>query len=223
MGSVALAEKAYWEWENYAPEQYGMRYKKAYGFDKHVAWCTCFVGFCADAVGLIASGEYPPNSENTTCTNVRAWARRKGIYYERSSGYKPQPGDCVIYDFEQDGQTDHIGIVYSVDGNDMVTIEGNTSNSEGMNHVLAKKNRNISWSGITGYVDVTGGEWQPDPDNPDKPEPEKPKPDDPVRPNPGNNPLYDEYAIVYVVMNMLMGNRSRPPSFRSNYKIDIEE
>jgi len=40
---------------------------------------------------------------------------------------KPKPGDIIVFDWQKDGWGDHIGIVEQVDGNQVITIEGNTS------------------------------------------------------------------------------------------------
>lgn len=42
---------------------------------------------------------------------------------------KPKPGDIIVFDWLKDGWGDHIGIVEQVNGNQVTTIEGNTSKS----------------------------------------------------------------------------------------------
>ncbi|WP_161877697.1 CHAP domain-containing protein [Alkalibacterium sp. MB6] len=42
---------------------------------------------------------------------------------------KPKPGDIIVFDWQKDGWGDHIGIVEQVNGNQVTTIEGNTSKS----------------------------------------------------------------------------------------------
>jgi hypothetical protein len=53
------------------------------------------------------------------------WYKEHGQFVK--SGY--QPGDVVFFDFDYDGVMDHIGIVESVNGNQVTCIEGNYSNN----------------------------------------------------------------------------------------------
>jgi len=50
--------------------------------------------------------------------------KNKGIWLGLS---KPQPGDIIVFDWQKNGWSDHIGFVEKVDGNQITTIEGNTS------------------------------------------------------------------------------------------------
>ncbi|MFI6317716.1 FG-GAP-like repeat-containing protein [Nonomuraea sp. NPDC050556] len=49
-----------------------------------------------------------------------------GTWHTRSSGYTPQPGDALVFDGNQDGSIDHVGIVRSSDSGSVYTIEGNS-------------------------------------------------------------------------------------------------
>src|SRR6185312_11409148 len=61
------------------------------------------------------------------------------------SGYTPQPGDAVVFDWEQNGDIDHVGIVKSVDGSTIYTIEGNSGDRTEAN------SHSRSSSDIVGY------------------------------------------------------------------------
>lgn len=37
-----------------------------------------------------------------------------------------QPGDMIVFDWKNDGELDHVGIVESINGNKITTIEGNS-------------------------------------------------------------------------------------------------
>ena len=58
--------------------------------------------------------------------------------WQENDAYKPQIGDIVMYDWEDDGagdnkkQADHVGFVYAVSGTYLSIIEGNISNSVGL-------------------------------------------------------------------------------------------
>ena len=82
-------------------------------------WCAAFVtviGDLAGATGLIGL--------ECGVQRFKKLFKEKGIWL----GFvKPRPGDLVIFDWQKNGWTDHIGFVEQVNGNQMVTIEGNTS------------------------------------------------------------------------------------------------
>jgi len=148
--STGLVQFALNEVATEAPAKYGLKYKSIYGIhDNGTAWCTLFVGYCAKNVGLIDADLYPSLSENTTCTNVRKWMRDRGWYVEGHNTYTPKPGDLVLYDWNQDGKLEHIGIVEYFDGTKLHTIEGNTGDTS-QSSILAKKSRSIN-NTIDGY------------------------------------------------------------------------
>ena len=52
--------------------------------------------------------------------------KKKGIWLGR---VKPIVGDIIVFDWENNGWADHIGIVEKVDGSKVTAIEGNTTKS----------------------------------------------------------------------------------------------
>ncbi|MBE6533862.1 MAG: CHAP domain-containing protein [Ruminococcaceae bacterium] len=99
-----------------------------YGEGNSYAWCAAYVSFC-----LFQSRATTSATKNTIWRGIYCptWYNRfknEGRAHAASSNYTPQPGDLVF--FKGSG---HIGIVrYSKDGK-VYTIEGNTSNSAGLN------------------------------------------------------------------------------------------
>ncbi len=89
------------------------------GPSESVWWCMCFVSMCFDMAGEIdAIGGF---SYNTDVTKNRM---------EKVSIEDAQRGDVVLFDWDQDGATDHVGIVEANLGDGWLqTIEGNTSSS----------------------------------------------------------------------------------------------
>lgn len=89
------------------------------GPSESVWWCMCFVSMCFDMAGEIdAIGGF---SYNTDVTKSRM---------EKVSIEDAQRGDVVLFDWDQDGATDHVGIVEANLGDGWLqTIEGNTSSS----------------------------------------------------------------------------------------------
>ena len=118
----------------------GQPYWSWYGFNARVAWCACFVSWCAEQCGYIQAGIIP---KFAYCPTGEAWFKSNGIWQQR--GYNPQPGDIIFFDWEGDGVSDHVGIVEYCDGATVYTVEGNTSNS------VRRRSYAINSSSIKGY------------------------------------------------------------------------
>lgn len=84
-------------------------------------WCATFV----TVVGDLAGASKLIGRECGVHRFMKVF-KDKGIWLGL---VKPRPGDIVIFDWQKNGWTDHIGFVEQVTGNQMVTIEGNTSRS----------------------------------------------------------------------------------------------
>ena len=99
----------------------GEKFWRWYGFSGHVHWCACFASYIAAECGCIKSGICPKAAIVGDWVNFykkqHRWAR---------GDYIPHSGDFIIFDWEGDGEPDHIGIVESCDGKTVYTIEGNS-------------------------------------------------------------------------------------------------
>lgn len=51
------------------------------------------------------------------------WFKDKGAWQDRY--YTPSPGDVIFFDWENDGISDHVGIVEKVENGLIHTVEGN--------------------------------------------------------------------------------------------------
>lgn len=125
--------------------RYGAWYGIPYG-----DWCAMFVSFCLHYAG-ISDKEYPYDCGTTT------WVRNledRGLFSEASE-YSPMPGDLVFFDWEQDGLTDHVGLVYGVDAKDnyLLTIEGNHTRTV-QTFEYALNDPQIIGYGILKYVEM---------------------------------------------------------------------
>ncbi|MDR1357761.1 MAG: CHAP domain-containing protein [Coriobacteriales bacterium] len=118
----------------------GAHYWSWYGFSNRVEWCACFVSWCANECGYIEAGSIPRFS--WVPSGVQ-WFRDAGRFQER--GYSPQPGDIIFFDWQGDGESDHVGIVEYVEGGYVHTIEGNSSNT------VNRRSYGINSSVIFGY------------------------------------------------------------------------
>lgn len=93
------------------------------------AWCATFVS--AVAIKLSYTDIIPTEC---SCNKMIALLKKKGAWVEDDSR-KPNPGDLLFYDWDDDGKgdntgrSDHVGIVETVSGGKITIIEGNYANS----------------------------------------------------------------------------------------------
>lgn len=82
-------------------------------------WCMMYVSWCFDGIQYV-----PGLPTYNTDLFLNGGGRTQEI-----SPYETQPGDIVIFDWNWDSDTDHVGIATSdFDGNGFSTIEGNVGN-----------------------------------------------------------------------------------------------
>jgi hypothetical protein len=112
------------------------------GFESRVAWCACFVSWCANECGYLDAGIIP---RFAACQSQGIpWFKERGLWQD-AGGYVPAPGDIIFFDWEQNGHSDHVGIVEYVEGDVAHTVEGNTSNS------VARRSYRLDSPNVQGY------------------------------------------------------------------------
>ena len=102
----------------------GEPYWSWYGFDGRVEWCACFVSWCADQCGYIDSGVIP---KFAGCVNGSQWFKDRGQWQDGS--FTPEAGQIIFFDWEGDGETDHVGIVERCENGVVYTVEGNSGDA----------------------------------------------------------------------------------------------
>ena len=102
----------------------GQPYWSWYGFDGRVEWCACFVSWCANECGYIDSGVIP---KFAGCVNGSQWFKDRGQWQDRN--YEPSAGQIIFFDWEGDGETDHVGIVERCENGIVYTVEGNSGDA----------------------------------------------------------------------------------------------
>lgn len=103
----------------------GRPYWSWYGFNSRVEWCACFVSWVMNEAGLIEKGTVPKFAYCPTGVN---WFKEHNRWEERQ--YTPAAGDIIFFDWQNDGVSDHVGIVEKVEKGIIYTIEGNSTNDE---------------------------------------------------------------------------------------------
>ena len=133
----------------------------ALGLDE--PWCAAFVSAVGAVCGL---GEilHP----ECGCAPMLARYHAEGRY-RAGAGYRPLSGDLVFYDWNGDGEPDHVGIVAERQGERLTIIEGNFCDKVGLRHI------GTDASSILGYAcpDYGGAHAEtPRPDTGEPPVPE---------------------------------------------------
>ena len=132
---------------------------KLYGWvAQNQPWCDIFVDEAfIQCFGLTEASEmtYQPIGQGSAaCANSMSFYRANGALYS-----SPEPGDQIF--FYSGGNIGHTGIVESVEGGKVVTIEGNTSD------MVARRSYGIGSSVIAGYGrprwECATGEYTPSP------------------------------------------------------------
>lgn len=126
----------------------GQPYWSWYGFNSRVAWCACFVSWCANECGYIEDGIIP---KFAGCVNGAQWFKDRGRWADNT--VTPVPGMIIFFDWDspdgesgpQDGLSDHVGIVEKVENGRVYTIEGNSGDS------CRQRSYPLAWYEIYGY------------------------------------------------------------------------
>ncbi len=121
---------------------YYTKYGEAYG-NPNGHWCAYFVLWCAKQAGIPTS-IICQSSSCGSCKTFINWFQSNHRW--EGASYTPQSGDIIFFDWETDGSADHVGIVKSVSGDIIYTIEGNTGGVNG--YIVMERDRNSS---VFGY------------------------------------------------------------------------
>ena len=89
-------------------------------------WCAIFVSWCYDKAGLVDKIAAQTNKGFASCDAGLKWFAKKGKIVPVGEA---QEGDIVFFQFDNDAQPDHVGIVEKNMKRlkALKTIEGNTS------------------------------------------------------------------------------------------------
>ena len=115
--------------------------REYYGKDvsgSNYPWCCTFVWWVLSSCGV----KIP---KTASCMTLGQWFRDNGKWHT-----DPKPGDVVFFHFKTNSRwTNHVGLVVEVKGNEIRTVEGNTSiNSDDNGGAVMVRKRS---SNIVGY------------------------------------------------------------------------
>lgn len=96
------------------------KYNRAYyGYNQPAAWCAIFCWWLCNELG--EPDEYCDGLRFACCDDIQDWAAAHGLLTQT-----PHVGDWVLFDWDNSGDADHIGIVIKICDGYIETIEGNT-------------------------------------------------------------------------------------------------
>ena len=80
----------------------------------------------------------------SVCTDGVALFQAKRKW--QGGGSVPTPGSLIFFDWNQDGASDHVGIVEKCEGGRVYTVEGNSSDQ------VRQRNYAVDYASIMGYT-----------------------------------------------------------------------
>ena len=120
-------------------------------------WCAASVSaWSIETFGKDKAKKYFPLSAN--CETIIKKAKSMKIWKE-SDAYTPEPGDWILYDWDDNGKgdnkggPDHVGLVEEVKGKAIRVIEGNKNKAVGQ-RVINLNGRYIRGFVIPKYIDI---------------------------------------------------------------------
>ena len=142
---------------------------RGYRMTYYDPWCAAFVSAVAQACNM-TKWIFP----ECACDPMIALYKAAGRWMEDDS-YRPQAGDIIFYDWDDNGygdnmgSSDHVGLVTGVSGNVINIIEGNYSNAV-MRTSRQINSRYIRGFGLPDYAAAADEEEViVEPDEPEKP------------------------------------------------------
>ncbi len=123
------------------------KYLKWYGgLSMNEAWCAVFVSWCANKAGIL--GVSVPKFASCSYGGIPWFESRNKYHKSKAYGgtYTPRAGDVIFFrTIGSKYRSTHTGIVHSVSGANVYTIEGNTSNA------VKKRSHRLSDQYVVGY------------------------------------------------------------------------
>lgn len=114
-------------------------------------WCCTFVTWC-----MWTAANHDKEKVKSVMGSWSAACNTAMEGFKKMNRFdkNPQPGDCIFFSGHRHGGSNHIGIVEKVSGNQVHTIEGNTSTKKGVvdnGGGVARKTYSLNNSRIMGY------------------------------------------------------------------------
>ncbi|WP_434446814.1 CHAP domain-containing protein [Lentzea sp. E54] len=119
---------------------------------------SCGMAWCAEFARWVwaQAGVSDRSGLDGWAQSFKTYGTKRGLYHSRSSGYKPQPGDAIVFDWDHvSGDAhpiDHVAIVTSASSTYVNTIGGNQGNPSKVSRASYSRTN----SDIDGYISPAG-------------------------------------------------------------------
>lgn len=112
------------------------------------AWCATFVTFIFDMCGMSNLIERECGCQEM----INKCAKRNLVVYKDLTSHM-EIGNVVFYDWDSNGRSDHVGIIYKVTGSQLYVIEGNYQDEVRIRNI--ETNSKMISCIVTPYYDTT--------------------------------------------------------------------
>jgi hypothetical protein len=123
---------------------------------------SCGINWCAEFARWVwaHAGVSDVDGLDSYAQSFKTYGQARGTYHSRTSGYTPQPGDAILFDWDHSSTDpnpiDHVGIVDKVDSSNVSEVGGNQGNSDEMLSVVSEDTYSRTYANIDGYVEPVG-------------------------------------------------------------------
>ena len=119
---------------------------------------SCGIEWCAEFSRWVwrTAGVSDTTGLDSWAHSFKTYGLNRGLYRARSSGYQPQPGDAIVFDWDRDPgdahPIDHVAIVTSSTASTVYIIGGNQGGTDKYNSSVTARSYSRSDIDIDGYV-----------------------------------------------------------------------
>ena len=123
---------------------------------------SCGIEWCAEFSRWVwhTAGVTDVSGLDSWAQSFKTYGINRGLYRARSSGYQPQPGDAIVFDWDHSTSDshpiDHVAIVTSSNASTVYTIGGNQGGTTNTNSVVSARSYSRGNVDIDGYVQPAG-------------------------------------------------------------------
>jgi hypothetical protein len=134
------------------PDSNHVKYTNWYGMTG--PWCAMFVTYCFETNKVGQSPSFVKGSRYSYVPYIVSDARAGKNGLRTVGADEVSAGDLVCYDWEWNGEFDHIGVFEKWTGNSFDAIEGNTSTSNNSNGGQVMRRNRLASTQATTFVRV---------------------------------------------------------------------
>jgi hypothetical protein len=123
---------------------------------------SCGINWCAEFSRWVwrTAGVADVSGLDSWAQSFKTYGINRGLYRARTTGYQPQPGDAIVFDWDHSTSDshpiDHVAIVTSSTATTVYTIGGNQGGTDIYDSVVSARSYSRGNVDIDGYVQPAG-------------------------------------------------------------------